>query len=124
MTKTVLLTSTSAFARGFNYRLDNKQLAHFDMPAYALNVPVDFPSEEAYASFKHQAAKYFDGEFPVLIEGKAAAGKAEKINEKAEKARAADINDKAQKATKPVIDATKDSGVKINIGIETGVESK
>lgn len=121
-TKTVLLTSTSAHDRGFNYRLANKQLAHFDMPAYALNVPVEFASDEAYASFKVQAAKYFNGDFPVLIEGKSSAGTAEKINEKAEKKRAKDINDKAEKSTVPVTEATMDSGVNVTIEVETGAK--
>jgi hypothetical protein len=119
MTKTVLLTSTSSHPRGFNYRLKNGQLARFDLAEYALNVPVDFPSEEEYESFKVQAAKYFQGEFPILIEGRATASKAETINEKAEKTRAKRIRDKADAAVSAVAEATLDSGVKLSFDVES-----
>jgi len=125
MSKQVLLTSTCAYARIFNCRLANKQIFSFDMPAYGLNVPVDFPSEEAFEKFKtNEGLKYFVGEFPVLLEGKKSAGIAEKINEKAEKKRAKEITEQAEAAVKPVTEATQDSGVSVSIEVETGAGNK
>lgn len=114
-----ILTSTADRTIEFNFRLPNGQVATKTLPAYALNHEVNFASEEEYASFKAQAAIYFAGDKPILIEGKASGVKAERIFEDREKTRAKKIKADADAAVDQIASATQDSGVKLGISIET-----
>lgn len=114
-----ILTSTSDRNFEFNYRLPNGQVATVFIPAYALNHEVPFPSEEVFATFKQQNSIYFTGDKPVLIEGKASGAKAEKIYTERETVRAKAIKKSADAAIDQVASATQDSGVKIDVAVET-----
>lgn len=113
-----ILTSTSDRNFEFNYRLSNGQVATVCIPAYALNHEVAFPSDEVYALFKNQNHLYFEGDKPVLIEGKASGAKAEKIYTERENTRARAIKKSADAAVEQVASATQDSGVKINVEVD------
>ena len=119
-----MLTSTSDRTIEFNYRLPNKQIATVTIPAYALNHEVYFASDELYESFKQQAAIYFAGDKPVLLEGRASGAKAEKIYTDRETGNAKKITARAKEATDKVASATQDSGVKIAVDVDaTGVKA-
>lgn len=114
----VILTSTADRTIEFNYRLSNKQVATVVIPAYALNHKVYFPDESVYSSFKTQAHLYFEGDKPILIEGKASGAKAEKIYTEREKTNAKKITAQAKEDTEKVVSKTQDSGVKIAVDVD------
>lgn len=119
-----ILTSTSDRTIEFNYRLPNAQISTVTIPAYALNHEVYFADETLYESFKRQAAIYFAGDKPILIEGKSTGSKAERIYVDREKASAKKITANAKAAADQVSSATQDSGVKINVEVDAVGESK
>lgn len=119
-----ILTSTSDRNIEFNYRLSNGQVATKTIPAYALNHEVYFADESDYENFKRQAAIYFAGDKPVILEGKATGSKAERIFTEREKGRAKAIKASADAAVEHIASATQDSGVKLGIEVETTGDGK
>lgn len=115
----VTLTSTSDRTIEFNYRLPNGQVATVAIPAYALNHEVYFADESTFESFKKQNVIYFTGDKPILIEGKSTGSKAERIFTDREKANAKKITKSADDAVGKIASATQDSGVKLDIAVET-----
>ena len=113
-----ILTSTSDRNFELNYRLPNGQVTSKFIPAYALNHEILFSTDEEYETFKSQNHIYFEGEHPVLIEGKASSAKAERIYDAREKVNAKKITAKAKEAVEQVASATQDSGVKINVEVD------
>ena len=113
-----ILTSTSDRNFELNYRLPNGQVTSKFLPAYALNHEVNFSSDEEFAIFKQQNHIYFEGDKPVLIEGKASGAKAEKIFTEREKGNAKKITANAKAAVDQVASATQDSGVKLSVDVD------
>lgn len=113
-----ILTSTSDRTFELNYRLPNGQVTSKILPAYALNHEVNFSTDEEYAIFKQQNHIYFEGDKPIIIEGKASGSKAERIFTDREKVNAKKINASAKAAVDQVASATQDSGVKLSVEVD------
>jgi hypothetical protein len=115
-----IFTSTWDRVLELNYRLPNKQIMTVVIPAYALNQEFYFPNEELYEACKRQNAKYFEGESPVILEGKSSGAKAEKMYTEREKKTARKISAEVDAAVESITGTVEETGAKIAVTVESG----
>jgi hypothetical protein len=125
MSKEIILNNTTGKYFNLSYRMPGQalQILHIEVIAYALDFKVSFPGEEYYLEFKKQNAHYFEGENPILIEGKVKVRKLEKINEEGEK-KTREVIDAELKQSDAMIEAVakEKTGKPVKLKVKKGGE--